>query len=240
MKNETWLIYIIVGFTSVTTVLLLAGDSLIGLIRAVLAAAVLDGLIAYWDNKRVSLKDKTQRKWSEIMMWAGVGIVALFAVGYAVEYYVPVDATRTVDQFGYSFEMSMHDMILMLAAGMIGAWVVLTLGVVLYMRGIDPEIIKGLEHTKALEERDNAELEAYKQALKVTAKQIGTEKAIKLFKANLKTEGYVDAEIQAMEQDARLAISLAQGSTVGSEGRVYQSNTEGAPTVFTPPSTPKK
>jgi hypothetical protein len=238
MKNEKWLIYVIVGFTSITTVLLLMGDSLLGFVRAVLAAIVLDGLIAYWEDKRTTLKDDRQRKVAEYMMWAGVGIVGIFALGFAVEYNVPVDATQTVDLFGYTFAMTLTDFILMLAAGMIGGWLVLTLGVVLYMRGIDPEILKQLDHTKALQDRDAVEMAAYREALKVTAKQIGTEKAVNLFKKNLLAEGYNEAQIQAMEQDARFAIERAQASTV--DGRAYQSNAQAVKEVFTPPSTPTK
>ena len=61
MKHEKWLIYIIVAFTSITTVLLLTDNTLLGFARAILSAVILDGLIIYWDDKRVSLKSDKQR-----------------------------------------------------------------------------------------------------------------------------------------------------------------------------------
>lgn len=226
MKNEKWIIYLIVGFTSITTILLLADGTLLGFIRGCIAAALLDGLIAYWDDKRIKLKDKKQRSWSEGMMWAGVGIMFIFAAGYGIELFAPVDAIKPVDLFGYTFTMTLTELVLMFAASLIGMWIVSTLAVVLYMRGIDPDVSKDLELTKALEERDREELTAYKEALKVTARQIGTEKAVKLFRKNLENEGYTPAEINAMEQEARIAISAAHGSIpVDPNMRTYQSTT---------------
>ena len=236
MKNEKWIIYVIIAFTSITTILLLADGTFIGFVRGVIAATLIDGLIGYWEDKRTKLKKEIQRKWAEGMMWAGVGVVAIFAVGYVVEHYAPVDAVKQVDLFGYQFTATLTDMIVMLAGAIIGLWIAATLGVVLYMRGVDPDIEKDLEHTKALEERDREEMTAYKEALKVTARQIGTEKAIKLFKHNLSREGYTPAEIAIMEQDARAAISKAQVPiTVDVPMNQYRQEAEN----FTPPSTPK-
>lgn len=241
MKDEKWLVYLIVGFTSITTVLLLTDGTLLGFIRAMAGAAILDGLILYWDNKRIKLKDDKQRNISRNLMWAGVGIMLTFAVGYGVELFAPVDAVKTVDVFGYSFTMTLHDFVLLLAASTIGAWVVLTLGAVLYLRQIDPEINKELELTKALQERDNEEMKAYKSALRVTARQIGVENAIKLFVKNLEDLGYTDAQIAEMVVQARTTIAEEQGaipvnSPVNSTVRQYQADTEN----FTSPSTSKK
>lgn len=238
MKHEKWLIYIIVAFTSITTVLLLTDNTLLGFARAILSAVILDGLIIYWDDKRVSLKSDKQRAISSYMMWAGVGIMLTFAGGYGVEIFAPVDAANTMDLFGYSFTLSLTDFILMLAMMMIGAWVVLTLAVILYMRGIDPEITKDLELTKALTERDAVEMNAYKTALKVTARQIGTEKAIKLFRLNLAHEGYTEVEIGKMEQEARNQIMVDRGEAIPVNMQVYSAEVE-APS-FTKASTPKK
>ncbi len=237
MKHEKWLIYIIVAFTSITTVLLLTDDTLLGFARAILSAVILDGLIIYWDDKRVTLKSDKQRAISSYMMWAGVGIMLTFAGGYGVEVFAPVDASNTMQLFGYSFVLTLTDFILMLAMMMIGAWVVLTLGVILYMRGIDPEITKDLELTKALTERDAVEMNAYKTALKVTARQIGTEKAIKLFRLNLAQEGYTEVEIDKMENEARMQIMADRGESIPVNTHAYSAEVE-APS-FTKASTPK-
>lgn len=236
MKDEKWLVYLIVGFTSLTTVLLIADGSFFGLVRGILAAALLDGLIAYWDNKRIKLKSKKQRDWANGMMWAGVGIMGIFALGYGVEYFAPANAVKTVDLFGYKMTLTLTDLVLMLAASFIGLWIVSTLGVVLYMRQIDPDVSKDLELTKALEERDREEMTAYKEALKVTARQIGTEKAVKLFRENLAKEGYTPAEIGVMEQEARTAIAVAHGAIPVDTGmRAYSATAAANPTN---PSTP--
>lgn len=150
MKNENWIVYLIVAFTSITTVLLLADGSFMGFVRAVVSAAILDGLIAYWDGKRVTLKDKKQRNLSNGMMWAGIATMLLFAVGYGVEYFAPNNAMKPIDLFGYEFVMTLTEFIIMLATSMIGAWVVITLGVVMYLKQIDPDILNDLENTKAM------------------------------------------------------------------------------------------
>lgn len=238
MKNENWLMYVIVLFTSLTTILLLTDNTPLGFARAILAAVILDGLIVYWDNKRSTLKSEQQRKISTAMMWAGVGIMLTFAAGYGVEVFAPVDASSQLNVFGYSFVLTLTEFILMLAMMMIGAWVVLTLGVILYMRGIDPEINKDLELVKALSERDAVEMAAYKTALKVTARQIGTEKAIKLFRRNLLAEGYTEVEINSMVNEARMQIMADRGEPIPVNTHVYQSEVE-VPS-FTKASTPKK
>lgn len=214
MKNENWLMYIIVLFTSITTILLLTDGTLISFARSVLSAVILDGLIIYWDNKRSTLKSEQQRKVSTYMMWSGVFIMLTFAAGYGIEVFAPVDASSQLDLFGYSFMLTLTEFILMLAMMMIGSWVVLTLGVILYLRGIDPEIQKDLELVKALSERDAIEMSAYKTALKVTARQIGTEKAIKLFSRNLSHEGYTEVEISAMINEARIQIMTDRGEPI--------------------------
>ena len=238
MKNENWLMYIIVAFTSLTTILLLMDNTPLGFARAILSAVILDGLIIYWDNKRATLKSEQQRKVSTNMMWAGVGIMLTFAVGYGVEVFAPVDASSQLDLFGYSFVLTLTEFILMLAMMMIGAWVVLTLGVILYMRGIDPEITKDLELVKALSERDAVEMAAYKTALKVTARQIGTEKAIKLFKRNLLAEGYTEVEINTMVNEARMQIMADRGESIPVNTHVYSAEVD-APS-FPSASTLKK
>lgn len=244
MKNETWLMRVIVGFTSITTVMLLADGSLLGFIRGIVAAVILDGLIIYWDEKRVSLKDKTQREWSNRMMWAGVGIMFLFAAGYGVEVFAPVDASQTVDLFGFLFSLTLTEAVLMLAASIIGAWVVLTLGVILYMRQIDPEVKADLERTKAIEESDKErrteETEAYKTAMRVVNRTVGTEKAIRAFRENLKSTGYyTEFEIEQMVEDARREIQIAKtGGTVNTETSVNSYRAE-VPD-FTQPANTKK
>lgn len=244
MKDEKWLVYIIVAFTSITTVLLLADGTFLGFVRGVVAAVILDGLIIYWDKKRVTLKNKRQRDLSGAMMWAGVGIMLTFAAGYGVEVFAPVDAKRNVDIFGFAFAITLTEFILMLAASIMGAWVVLTLGVILYMRGIDPDIIADLDKVKAEEEaeqeRRHVEREAYKTAMNVTAKTVGTEKALRAFRENLKATGYyTDYEIEQMSQQAEAEINIARtGGIVNPPANVnrYQAETGN----FTPPSTPAR
>jgi hypothetical protein len=243
MKNEKWLMYLIVGFTSITTVLLLQDGTFLGFVRGLIAAAILDGLIVYWDNKRTTLKSNQQRQISERMMWAGVGIMLTFAAGYGVEIFAPVDAVTPVDLFGFSFILSLTEVILMLAASAIGVWVVLTLGVILYLRGIDPEIMKELDRVKseseAEDERNKEEARAYKTAMKVTARAVGTEKALKAYRANLESQDfYKPFEIDSMVELARQQIEaeVTGGIPVDVNVRQYHSET----TNPTPPSTPQK
>jgi len=81
--------------------------------------------------------------------------------------------------------------------------------------------------TKALQDRDDAEMDAYKEALRITARAIGTEKAIKLFRSNLKTENYTEAQINEMEAEARSAILQAQGAIPAGVGmKVYKAEAD--------------
>lgn len=221
MKNENWIVYLIVAFTSITTVLLLADGSFMGFVRAVVSAAILDGLIAYWDGKRVTLKDKKQRNLSNGMMWAGIATMLLFAVGYGVEYFAPNNAMKPIDLFGYEFVMTLTEFIIMLATSMIGAWVVITLGVVMYLKQIDPDILNDLENTKAMEEAEAArrkvEHEAYKTAMNVTSRSVGTEKALRMFRKNLEDMAcYKPFEIDEMVERAYREIEASRNGATPS------------------------
>jgi hypothetical protein len=242
MKNEKWLIYVIIGFTSITTILLLSDGSPLGFFRAILGAAILDGLIVYWDAKRVTLKSDTQRGISGKMMWAGVGIMLTFALGYGIEIFSPVEAIRDVDVLGYTFTLPLKEFIVMSAVTMIGAWVVLTLGMVLYMRGIDPDVQKDLDKVKSNEEAENErnreEAFAYSVAMKVTARTVGTEKALRAFRENLENMNfYTPHQIDLMVDRAKVDIeaSITGGIPVDTPVNTYQSETVNP----TQPSTPR-
>ena len=215
MKNEKWIVYLIVGFTSITTVLLLMDGSFIGFIRAIVSAVILDGLIAYWDEKRVTLKDNKQREYSRNMMWAGIAIMLLFAIGYGIELFAPDNALKPFDLFGYKFTMTLTEFIVMLATAMIGAWVVATLAIVMYLKQIDPDILNDLENTKAIEEAESArrkvEHEAYKTAMNVTSRSVGTEKALRMFRKNLEDMAcYKPFEIDEMVERAYREIEASR------------------------------
>lgn len=205
MKNDNWLIYIVVAMTSMTTFGLVADGSVFGFFRGIGAAVILDGLVIYWEGKRITCKNETQRKNSEYMMWAGVGILFLFAFGFAVEYSLPSNAVNTIEILGYSVDVTLKELIVYLASFVIGAWVVLTLGMVLYMRGIDPETSKDIERTKAAQEREDEEIKAYKIANRYTARELGTLKAMELYRKDLENLGvYTAGEIVRMVENARL------------------------------------
>lgn len=244
MKNDKWLIYTIVIFTSSTTFLLLFDGSLFGFVRSVGSTLILDGLVAYWDEKRMTLQSDKQRKKSGYMMWAGVGMVLLFAIGYGIETFAPADTIKSVDVFGFSFAISLPEFIEMLALSMIGSWAVLTLGMVLYLRGIDPETKKELSKIVALEEanaeRNRIETEAYKTAMNITAKSVGTEKALRDFRQNLVSTGfYKEFEVDLLVEQAKAEILLGR-TGVAEPSRVYNADVEQPSQVFTKPSTHQK
>jgi len=245
MKDEKWLAYVIIGFTSITTVLLLADNTFLGFVRAIVAAVLLDGLIMFWDEKRVTLKDKDQRKYSNYMMWTGVGIMLFFAAGYGVELFAPVDAVKTLDLFGFVFTSTLHDGILMLAASMIGVWVVLTLGVYLYLRQIDPDILAELERVKATEEAEKElrkiEDTAYKTAMTVASNSVGTENAIRAYRARLQSANiYTEFQINQMVEEARLKIEMSRTGGIPVNVNSYQAEVNTPELNPTRPSTPPK
>lgn len=244
MKNEKWLAYVIIGFTSITTVLLLADNTFLGFVRAIVAAVLLDGLIMFWDDKRVTLKDEKQRKYSNYMMWTGVGIMLFFAAGYGVELFAPVDAVKKLDLFGFVFTSTLHDGVLMLAASMIGVWVVLTLGVYLYLRQIDPDILADLARVAAIEKAEKklreVEEKAYEEAMTVASESVGTENAIRAYKARLEmTKIYSPFQIEQMVEQARLKIEISRtgGIPVNTPVNSYSAAVDAPKLNPTPPST---
>lgn len=236
MKNTQWLVRIIIGFTSITTFSLLSDNTLFGVIRGFAGAVVLDWLIEYWSGKRITLFDKKQRDWSNGMMWAGVVLVFAMAILWAIEKYVPVDAVDTYAFLGYSYALSLHDYILMLAQGMIGGWAVLTLGVTLFLQQIDPEVKRDIERSKALEEQEKEHTKAYTVAMRGIQRTVGTEKAFEAMRKQLESEGYTESRIESLLAQAQQEVKRDRGEAVDAPiGKVYESET-----VFTQPSTPKK
>jgi hypothetical protein len=236
MKNEKWLVRLVVGFTSLTTFALLADGTFFGAVRGAVGAFVLDGLIEYWANKHILLVDAIQRKWAGYMKWAGVGMVFVLALFWAVEMFAPMDAVNTYSALGYSYTLSLHDFILMLAQGMIGMWVVLTLGVTLYLQEIDPEVKRDIERSKALGEQEAEHTKAYQSAMKGIQRVVGTEKAFAALRQQLEKDGYSEARIATLLAQAEQVVKQDRGETVDEPYRAYPAETVN----FTPPSTPKK
>lgn len=238
MKNDTWIIYIVVFATSMTTFMLISDGTFVGAIRGALAAVILDGLVVYWEEKRVTLKSDKQREYSRNMMWAGVGILFLFAGGYAIEYTMPSDTAKTIDIFGYQLVVTLAELVVYIATVMIGLWIVITLGVVLYLRGIDPETKKNIETTKAAQEREEEELRAYRIANKHTARELGTIKAMERYRGDLVALGkYTASEIALLLDEARdeirrqtevpqSGVMTANAANTSAVGSLYNKNTD--------------
>lgn len=211
MKKDNWIIYGVIAFTSLTTFGLISDGSVFGVFRGILASVILDGLVIYWEGKRTTCKNAEQRKNSEIMMWAGVFILLLFAAGFAIEFSLPSDVLKSISIFDYSVDVKLSELIVYIASTMIGLWVVLTLAMVLYLRGIDPETLKDIETTKAAQERENEELTAYRIANKHTAHELGTLKAMDRYRADLMALGkYTAGEVAAMVSSARVEVERQQ------------------------------
>lgn len=214
MKKDSWIVYIIVLLTSSTTVLTLWDGTLFGFLRGVGFAAVLDGSIIYWEGKGETLKDEKQRKLAVGMKWAAVGMLLIIAVAYVVTLFVPVDAAKNVNLFGMLFASTMRDVIHWSVFAMIGAWVVLTLGVVLYLREIDPDVIRERNRKKTVDdtekERAEKEDEAYRTAMKAIAEMTGYERGIAAFEKRLKGDGvYTPHEISQLVSIARAKLAEA-------------------------------
>ena len=236
MKKDNWLVYLIIALTSTTTVLTMMDGTLFGFLRGVLFAFVLDGLIIYWEQRAEMLTDKKQRQVSTVMKWSGVGMLLAIAAAYAFTSLVPVDAVQKVDVFGFAFASTVRETIHWAIVGMVSLWVVLTLAVLMYVREIDPEAVKRLRLTEAHEEQERAELEAYKTALAALGVTVGTEKAIKRLRENLRSEGYAPVEVTALVEKAETQIKVSRGELVPVDMRQMHSETEDA-VNFTKPST---
>lgn len=225
MQDSKRLQIAIVVFTSITTFLLLANDTLFGVIRAAIAAVVLDGLILWWDKKGNALASKKQRDWAVGMKWAGVAMLLAIGVSYVVVAIAPVDATHTTDILGLKFTSTVREYIIMVAQALIGAWVVLTLGVTMYLDDIDPETQRKLKEVEDAHEQQKAYYEANRQkerekiqtfrtACSAIARVSGTDAAFKVFRANLEKEGYKPVEIESLVNAAMVEVLTSRGEAI--------------------------
>jgi len=203
MKNDNWIVYGIVILTSTTTVLTMWDNTLFGLLRGIGFAIVLDGFIIFWEARSEMLKEKKQRDWANGMKWAGIAMLLVIAITYAFVSLVPVDATQKINLFGMSFASTVRELIHWVIVGMIGFWVVLTLGVIMFMRQIDPDTAMKLEYTKAAQDRQQEKLASYKIANKYTQSELGKLEALEEYREDLKKSGrYTEGEITAMIKSA--------------------------------------
>ncbi len=249
MKKDSWIVYLIVFLTSSTTVLTLWDGTFFGFIRGVAFASVLDGSIIYWEEKGEKLKSDKQRKWSKNMKWAAVGMLLVIAISYVLTLFVPVDAPQTVDLFGMKFVSTIQEVIHWSIFAMIGFWVVLTLGVVLHLREIDPEVIQERARKQAVDaaekERAEKEDEAYKTAMNAVAEMTGWERGILQFEERLKADGnYTPHEIKQLVNIARAKVVEVNtgASAVAAQSPFanrYESAIKDETGNFTKPSTPQ-
>lgn len=225
MKSEKWLIYPLIAFTSLTTIGLVYDGSWFGFVRAVISAVILDGLVYYWAEKRVQLRDETQRTTANRMMWVGVFLIALFAMGYGARYVLPVSNFQDFPIAGFEVKVTLDELILYFSSTLVSLWVAVTLAVVLHLQYIDPETKRELEQSKALQTRDEHELIAFKEALKVTGERLGQEKALREFEKHLKGLGvYSPAEIAVFLKDAKYGIQVANGQIPANNLRPEEPN----------------
>jgi hypothetical protein len=207
MKNDNWIVYGIIALTSTTTVLTMLDGSFFGLLRGVGFAIVLDGFIIFWESRSEALKEKKQRDWANGMKWAGLAMLLAIALAYAFVSLVPVDAVQKVDVFGMTFASTVREVIHWVIVGMISLWVVLTLGVIMFMREIDPDTAMKLEYTKAAQERQQEKLTSYKIANKYTQSELGKLEALEEYRADLVQSGrYTEGEVVAMVLAAGIEI----------------------------------
>lgn len=236
MKKDNWLVYLIIVLTSSTTVLTMMDGTLFGFLRGLLFAFVLDGLIVFWEERERVLTEKKQRNFAKGMKWAGIVMLLAIAAAYAVTSLVPVDAVQTVDLFGISFASTAREIIHWSIVGVVSLWVVLTLGVLIYVREIDPETVKKIKLAEAHEEQERTELESYRTALKAIGTTVGTEKAIKRLRENLRDDGYDPVDVDALVEKASTQIKVSRGELLPVDTRQFQSEDGN----FTSPSTQKK
>ena len=202
MKKQNWILYVLVFITSSTTVLTIYDGSFLGLLRGLGIAAVLDGSIIYHEHNANVLKDATQRKTSNAMKWAAIGFLLVIAVAYVLTLFVPVGAVQNVNLFGMKFASTMQEVVHWAVYAMIFAWVVLTLGVVVYLREIDPDVKRERERRiaedEAVKQQQDKEDASFRTAMDAVAELTGTEKGLKQFEARLIASGYKEYERQQL------------------------------------------
>lgn len=249
MKKDAWVLYLLVFITSSTTVLTLYDGTFFGLLRGLAIAAVLDGSIVYHEHNGNILKDERQRKWSNGMKWAAVGFLLVIAISYVLTLFVPVDATQNVNLFGMVFSSTIREVIHWTVYAMIGAWVVLTLGVVLFLREIDPDVIRERERKQSVDAaektRADKEDDAFKIAMNSIAEMVGQERGILALQKRLEGLGdYSEYEITQLVNIARAKLieQKTGASPVDAENPFanrYPSTVRDETPNFPKPSTPK-
>jgi len=245
MKNvhsDDWLVYGIVLLTSSTTVLTMLDGTLFGLLRGVGFAFVLDGLILFWEARSEKLTDSKQRSFANGMKWGGVGMLVAIAASYVFIEVVPVDAKKTVDIFGLVFSSTIRELIHWTITGVISLWVVLTLGIMMFIREIDPETQRSIEFAKANEETSKEETRIYKLALGATKRVRAVDSAISRMREDLAREGRTPVEIEALVNSAIVEIRAANGDPIPVDMSVntYQQTAPAVDANFTRANMPKK
>lgn len=210
MKNDNWILYVLVGFTSLTTVLLVSqgGASIVGIVQGLIVALVLDGLIMHWDKKRVSYNDENQRAVANIMTWVGVGIVAIFAVLYGVMELAPANnAPMQISIAGVPMRATVGEIIYSVAFVLAALWIVGTICAILFIRQIDPATQLELEKAKARQEHERIQLEVFQEFMAGTKERVGMEDAMAAFRAELKSRNrYSAQEIEQIVSEERTRI----------------------------------
>lgn len=86
-KTDKLILVLLLAFTAFGTAglvdIITVDNGLPLLIRQIAAVGFTDGCVLYWHGRRNQYRDSEQRKWANIMLWAGVGVVLFFTLELA-------------------------------------------------------------------------------------------------------------------------------------------------------------
>lgn len=224
-KTDKFILVLLLAFTAFGTAglvdLVTADNGLTLLIRQIAAVGFTDGCVLYWHKRRNEYKDKEQRKWANIMLWAGAGVVLFFTLVYGGLSALGDSAwmhnnMNPVTLAGMElFVGTPADITALLATAVIGVQAAGTLAAILYIAQIDPQAVQALQQKEAEEAIAKRQAADYKTAQEAIAPIVGQAQAINALRNQLTAMGYSERERENM-------VSLAEQSIQANKASVTQ------------------
>lgn len=217
-----WLDWFVLGvllvFTSAGTAGMVAITSnvtgLALLLRQAAAVCFTDGILIYWQNRRGTYADETQRTYATRALWVSVSVVLLFTVSYGIESVLLGAggvAEYTVDAFGAV--MPLAELLGFTVSVVLGLQAAGTLALILYIEQLNPSAKMLIAQRQAEGEINERQLADYATAQKSIAGVVGQAQAMVALRAQLAELGY-------NEKDAEVLVNLAMQKIQNSKAAV--------------------
>lgn len=207
-KTDKLILVLLLAFTAFGTAglvdIITVDNGLPLLIRQIAAVGFTDGCVLYWHGRRNQYRDSEQRKWANIMLWAGVGVVLFFTLVYGGISALG-DSTWMHNEMRPFIIAGMElftgtpaEVTALLVTAVIGLQAAGTLAAILYIAQIDPATLQSLQQKEAEEAIAKRQAADYKTAQEIIAPIVGQAQALTALRNQLTALGYTEKERERM------------------------------------------